>query len=50
MWGRMTSGEKKTTEKYIPEPILVGEKNFFFFHLGRIFRDNSKMGKIQKKN
>ena len=45
----MTSGEKKTTETYVPKPILVGEKKIFFFHLSRIFRDKSKMAKIPKK-
>ena len=50
IWGEMTSDEKKTTETYIPKPILVSERKKIFFHLSRIFRDNSKMAKIQKKN
>ena len=45
----MTSDEKKPTETNVPMSILVGEKNFFFFHLSRIFRDKSKMAKIPKK-
>ena len=45
----MTSYEKKPTKAYIPKPILVGEKKFFFFDLRLILRDKSKMGKIPKK-